>query len=158
YPASTFQNTGVPIMKIGLLLLALLPLDPKPTETQDNPLHIAVNRGDLQAAQAVLDKTPALVNAVVERETPLIVAVKNSDEAMVRMLLKYKADPNQRTDHDPPLHLAVTPRMAKLLLDHGANPELRSHYNQCLTPVQVAAEDGRAEVAKVLVAAGAKMD
>ena len=74
-------------------------------------------------------------------ETPLYQAVDMDKIEHVKLLLKYKADPNiSQNDGLTPLHTAVTKQTANIvecLLSHGANPNLKSKcFGQ--TPVHLA--------------------
>jgi hypothetical protein len=61
---------------------------------------------------------------------------------ILRLLLRYQADPDQRGINDwTPLHMAVAQRNAlavQLLLDAGANPDLRTRIDDCDTPLEMA--------------------
>lgn len=61
---------------------------------------------------------------------------------VLRLLLRYNADPNQRGINDwTPLHMAVAQRNAlavQLLLDAGADPDLRTRIDDCETPLEMA--------------------
>ena len=61
---------------------------------------------------------------------------------ILRLLLSFGADPNQRGINDyTPLHMAVAQRNAlavQILLDAGADPELRTRIDECERPVDMA--------------------
>jgi ankyrin repeat protein len=92
-----------------------------------NELFEAVGKGDPIAAADALAKG-AVLSAVSEKQTtPLMVAMINSDSAMVKALLKHGADPNQKVgDNFPPLVLAAKihiPRLYSLLSESGPNDD-----------------------------------
>jgi hypothetical protein len=67
-------------------------------------------------------------------------------DELVRLLLSFGADPNQRGINDyTPLHMAVAERqllVALVLLDAGANPELTTRIDECESPLQIAEAAG----------------
>ena len=74
-------------------------------------------------------------------------AVKRADvHDILRLLLSFGADPNQRGINDyTPLHMAVAERdlfAIQLLLDAGADPELRTRIDDCETPLEMARAAG----------------
>ena len=73
---------------------------------------------------------------------------------IIRLLLSFGADPNQRGINDyTPLHMAVAERQAlavQILLDGGADPELRTRIDECETPHEMAEAAGLADIASVL--------
>jgi hypothetical protein len=75
-------------------------------------------------------------------------------DAIVRLLLAYGADVNQRGINDyTPLHMAVAERNAvaiQLLLDAGANPDLRTRIDDCETPLEMARAANLDAIAAVL--------
>lgn len=64
----------------------------------DTPLHLAVREGHLETARALLDASD--VNARNNHGlSPLHWATLRGDRAMCAMLLEYGADPNMRDEH-----------------------------------------------------------
>ncbi|XP_069825414.1 ankyrin repeat domain-containing protein 50-like isoform X2 [Dendropsophus ebraccatus] len=100
-----------------------------------------------------------------EGRTPLMAAAYMGHGAVAELLLKSGADINQ-CDGDGRSALAVAclcvptgqrhPQLVSVLLDHGADPELRD--KEGLTPLLVAAYEGQEEVAELLLEAGANPD
>ena len=72
---------------------------------------------------------------------------RNDVDDILRLLLSFGADPNQRGINDyTPLHMAVAernPLAIQILLDGGADPELRTRIDDCETPLEMA-RSGRA--------------
>jgi hypothetical protein len=82
-------------------------------------------------------------------------ATKRTDvDDIIRLLLASGADPNQRGINDyTPLHMAVAERNAlavQVLLDGGADPDLRTRIDECETPLEMAMAAGCAEIAAIL--------
>ena len=77
---------------------------------------------------------------------------------ILRLLLTFGADPNQRGINDyTPLHMAVavrSPLAVQILLDGGADPELRTRIDACDTPLEMAQSSGLAGVAAILARKG----
>jgi ankyrin repeat protein len=73
---------------------------------------------------------------------------------VLRLLLSFGADPNQRGINDyTPLHMAVAERhllAVQILLDGGADPDLRTRIDSCETPVEMAKGAGLEDIAAVL--------
>jgi len=79
-------------------------------------------------------------------------------DEIVRLLLSFGADPNGRGINDyTPLHMAVAERnhrAVQMLLDGGADPELRTRIDDCDTPLEMANAAGLADIAAVLARKG----
>jgi len=77
---------------------------------------------------------------------------------ILRLLLSFGADPNQRGINDyTALHMAVAERQplaVQMLLDAGANPELRTRIDECETPLEMATAAGLVEIAAILARNG----
>src|SRR5688500_14107140 len=73
---------------------------------------------------------------------------------VLKLLLSFGADPNQRGINDyTPLHMAVAEGNAlavQILLDGGADPELRTRIDDCETPLEMARATGRADIMAIL--------
>lgn len=80
---------------------------------------------------------------------------KRSDvDEVLRLLLKFGADPNQRGINDwTALHVAVNHRSlvaVQILLDAGADPDLRTRIDEYDTPLEMAQRAGFSEIAAML--------
>ena len=79
---------------------------------------------------------------------------------ILRLLLQFGADPNQRGINDfTPLHMAVAMRdglAVQLLLDAGADPELRTRIDDYKTPLEMAKAAGLSTIAEILEYGDAK--
>jgi ankyrin repeat protein len=106
------------------------------------------------------DGFPPLIAALTcTRDAPG--APRRTDvDAILRLLLAYGAEANQRGINDyTPLHMAVAERNAlaiQLLLDAGANPELRTRIDDCETPLEMARAAGLDAIAAVLERRGCR--
>ena len=100
---------------------------------------------------------------------PLIAALSCSRDAagskrrtdvdqILRLLLSFGGDPNQRGINDyTPLHMAVAERNAsavQILLQGGADPELRTRIDDCETPFEMAQAAGLEVIAAMLARKG----
>ena len=86
-------------------------------------------------------------------------ATKRTDvDDVIRLLLSFGADPNQRGINDyTPLHMAVAERNAlavQLLLDAGADRELRTRIDDCQSPLEMAQAAGLDAIAVLLAPTG----
>ena len=79
-------------------------------------------------------------------------------DGILRLLLEFGADPNQRGINDyTPLHMAVAERNAlavQILLDAGADPDLRTRIDDHATPMEMAEFAGLSDVAASLARKG----
>jgi hypothetical protein len=77
---------------------------------------------------------------------------------ILRLLLSFGADANQRGTSDyTPLHMAVAardPLAVQILLDAGADPELRTRIDDCETPLEMATAAGLTVIAGILARKG----
>ena len=117
---------------------------PSEPRTFSDELHDAARAGDLREIRSLIGQG-ADVNARDPDggDTPLDAAVRNRQVEAAEQLMLQGADPNRRTRGSTPLHLAAERgiiELARLLLDHGANAEMRDLAN--LTPLEVAQEKG----------------
>ena len=73
---------------------------------------------------------------------------------IIQLLLALGTDPNQRGINDyTPLHMAVAernPAAVRLLLDGGADPNLRTRIDSCETPLDMANSLGFTDIAAML--------
>jgi hypothetical protein len=79
-------------------------------------------------------------------------------DRVIRLLLSFGADPNQRGLNDyTPLHMAVAerqPLVVQRLLESGADPELRTRIDDCETPQEMAEAAGLTDIAAMLARRG----
>jgi hypothetical protein len=104
---------------------------------------------------------------------PLLAALSCSTDApgssrradvndIIRLLLRRGADPNQRGINDwTALHMAVAQRNAlavQLLLEHGADADLRTRIDDCETPLEMARAADRRDIESILERRGAPLN
>lgn len=152
FQTGTIQKTILELKKIKILTVRFItsPL----TILQDFKTQIILNisasfeREILWAAnedmnevvESILVSEPSSVHAT-DRDgyTPLHKACYNDNFEMAQILLKYKADPNRRTEFKwTPLHSACKwnhAKLAALVLQHGADINARSEGDQ--TPLHI---------------------
>src|SRR5262245_20529745 len=146
---------------------ALVPNGPMPI-TIGSCLVYAIYRSPLPFIRTLLE-IGADPNAPADDGfPPLIAALSCAQEApgatprtdvddIVRLLLSFGADPNQRGINDyTALHMAVAIRHAEavqVLLDAGADPRLRTRIDECETPLEMANAAGLPEIAAILARA-----
>ena len=104
------------------------------------------------------DGFPPLIAALsCAREVPGATRRRDVDD-ILRLLLTFGADPNQRGINDyTPLHMAVAERQAfavQILLDGGANADVRTRIDECETPLEMAQAAGLADIAAILARGG----
>ena len=104
------------------------------------------------------DGFPPLIAALsCTRDVPGAKRRSDVDE-IVRLLLSFDADPNQRGINDyTALHMAVVERNAlavQMLLDGNADPELRTRIDDCQTPLEMAKSAGFSEIEEILARKG----
>jgi hypothetical protein len=104
------------------------------------------------------DGFPPLIAALTcTRDEPGANRRTDVDE-IVRLLLSFGVDPNQRGINDyTPLHMAVAERntlAVQILLDGGADPELRTRIDECETPLEMAQAAGLDAIAAILARKG----
>src|SRR5262245_28418436 len=82
-------------------------------------------------------------------------------DEIVRLLLAFGADPNQRGINDyTPLHMAVAERnhsAVHILLEGGADPDLRTRIDECETARDLADAAGLADLSALLERRGAPL-
>jgi ankyrin repeat protein len=147
---------------------AAIPNGPMPDEI-GSCLVYAIYHSPLAFIRALLD-IGADPNAPVDDGFPPLIAAlccarnvsgatrRTDVDDLLRLLLAHGSDPNERGINDyTPLHMAVADGNAmavQILLDGGANPELRTRIDQCETPLDIAEARGFAAIAAMLARKG----
>ena len=135
-------------------------------------LVFAIYRSPLSFIRALLE-LGADPNAPVDDGFPPLIAAlsctqpapgttpRKDIEDVLRLLLSFGADPNQRGINDyTPLHMAVAvrqPLAIRILLDAGADPDLRTRIDDYDTPLEMAEAAGLADLTALLARNGQPM-
>lgn len=100
------------------------------------------------------DGFPPLIAALSQTSGAPGAPPRDDADEIVRLLLAFGVDPNQRGFEDcTPLHKAVGERNAfavQLLLEGGADPDLRTRIDECATPLEMAEAAGFTDIAAIL--------
>lgn len=138
--------------------------DPAQKDTRGNtPLHTAAQRNNRNILTLLLTKSasPDPVNQI--GQTPLHVAIETMNPQVAGMLINAGASLNRKDARgNNLLHMIchrANPQYEKILevmLKRVADVNLRNHDN--MTPLHIAAVHGSANMLKLLVQAGAKVD
>jgi len=103
---------------------------------------------------------PLIAALSCAREVPGATRRTDVDD-ILRLLLSFGANPNQRGINDyTPLHMAVAendPLAVQILLDGGADPELRTRIDDCETPLGMAEASGQTLITAILTRRGAPL-
>ena len=129
------------------------------------PLHWAVNSlwADPLAVRFLLDRGTDIHARTKQGETPLHIAARRAEPAVIEALLERGADADLNAQSDPgetPLHAAIKsddPEVITLLLDWGGDVSAKN--DRGLTPLHTAAHYGpQPEVLVVPIRRGAHVD
>ena len=132
------------------------------------PLNAALAQGHLDIALFLLDRGADVDNRGKADQTGLYIASSRGYAGIVRSLIDASAELNAICkDHDEdgnivkrtPLHVAIYEEhrdIAILLLEHGADTEIRSSPNQ--TALYMASSRGHADVVRALIDCGADLN
>lgn len=122
-----------------------------------SPLHYCAISNFVNGAEALLDAGAAINIQNRLKETPLILAVKNSHFEMVDFLLNARAD-YKRPSHERrgPLFHVTDANICALLIKAGC--VLNEKDDNGLSPLHVAVQRGLVEVAKVMIENGANVN
>ena len=132
-------------------------------------LSVAAEHGFVSVAETLLAAKADVNTQDSQGYTPLIRAVRGDHLAVAELLLAHGADSSlaatkpsnsgpSESDVGAPLHFAVLKGdkpMVSLLLSNHADIELRNPAPFHDTPLEIAAEGGRADIARFLLDAGA---
>ena len=133
-----------------------LELNP-PKVLVDEAFVTAVRSGNLAKVKSLVEANPALVTSSDGRTPLLYVAVHDARVDVARFLLDHGADVNVRTGHNQtPLFAARSSEMARLLVERGATMNI--HVNHADTPLRQAVRNHHLGVVNVLLEAGEKLD
>ena len=145
-------------MRKVILSLAVLVIISGCASNRELIIHRAADNGDLAALNVILDENPKLLNARDEGgRTPLHRAVGKNQMEAVKYLLARGAQVNvQDRIKDTPLSYASgNTAIARLLLEHGADPNLKNFFG---APLNGAATACRIDLARLLLSYGADVN
>jgi ankyrin repeat protein len=130
------------------------------TRTPTPPIRTPLMAAVFEAPQfeAILVARGAKIGP--DRASACIIAASQRRMDLLPKLLAYGADINGAIfDGQTVLHYCIdyAPEMVKMLLEHGANPNLGTMYS-AMTPLQEAAMIGNLEVVRLLLAHGAQVN
>ena len=141
-------------------------IPPDPVKSQQpswasNELFMAARGGDVAKVKELLDQHPEQIDRLVGgmRATPLHIAAYRGRAEVVAELLRRNAKVNLRTKAGhTPLYDCIdaegTPEIATMLLAHGADATLADYAGR--SPLQLAIEKGRSDLATILQQHGAR--
>ena len=94
-------------------------------------------------------------------ETPLFIAARYGDDALIKLLLEHEAEPNYKNKYgDTALRVAVEynhPAVVAALLEGGADVNTQDvHLRGKPTMLMLAATNGHAEIVELLLKKGAE--
>jgi ankyrin repeat protein len=124
-----------------------------------SPLHHAAHHGFLRVVEWLITACSQDVHVLGDSRAPLHIASSRGQSAVVRVLLKHRADVNAVVERDlgrTSLHLASWHehfKIARLLLEHGANVDFKDRLS--VTPLALASERGNLELVQLLLEHGA---
>jgi ankyrin repeat protein len=135
-------------------------------------IQVAIYLNDVNRVREALKENPGLVNSLNgSRSTPLRVAARQGNAEICKILLEYKADPNDWKNRDglPIIADALKhPAIVKLLIEAGADTKTRISFGSTRTGVWIigfkatalhyAAQAGAFESAKLLLDTGIDVD
>lgn len=129
------------------------------------PLHHAAYNGDVEIAKILIPLTPDIndhqtTGKTNEQLTPLLVALKNNQSGVAKLLLEKGANPNlPDKDGNLPLHYAVKNKDLELTRSLAAvTQDLNKVGAYAESHLLMAAKQGNHALVKVLLAKGADAD
>jgi ankyrin repeat protein len=133
------------------------------------PAVAALAGRHFQLAQVLLRNGSSVDPRGYAERTPLLSAVYYEDIEMVRALLNYGVDVSAQDDfgYTPLSHASFyaslghfnDPRVVRLLLDHGTDPNVLTEYGTLrMGPLHEASRRGKIEIVRLLVEYGANME
>nr|XP_014277376.1 uncharacterized protein LOC106681543 [Halyomorpha halys]XP_014277377.1 uncharacterized protein LOC106681543 [Halyomorpha halys] len=127
------------------------------------PLHFAASQGHKDIVEFLVQKNANVNAKTSNQETPLHLASANNRAEVVEILLKNDAEINAEMNPDCMSSLYVASRaghleVVELLVNGDASLNERDCGSYNLTPLQVAALNGRVSVVKFLSRHGADID
>ena len=117
--------------------------------TYDHPIHAAIRSGCIDTLQHILQHHQDIHALGKANQTPLVCAIARHRHDMVKLLLQYKADPNRLLENK------ANAEFLSLFTSNGIRWYLT--FDRNLTPLMIAADSGRVDIARTLREHGAKL-
>jgi len=128
-------------------------------EEQNETWFDAVNDGEIEKVQAMLNNGFDIETRLHGKKTALMIASKSGNLELVTLLIKHGADVDtQSKKHSTPLNPAAKrgyTKIVALLLENGASVDNRNRKGS--TPLIQAAKNNHPEIAQLLINAGADL-
>lgn len=125
-------------------------------------LHYAAFAKSREVAESLLNNGANPSTSGPGGLTALHISVFDPAEGLLKLLLRAGAHVNAKTEHGgaSALHIALSfeptnTKIIRLLLDHGADVNIRGDYPKGETPLHIAAHSGKISAAALLVSRGA---
>ena len=139
-----------------LVIFLMVRLWPNP----ENKIFSAVNKGDIETVNKLLDRDPTLALKPDRSDRkPLHYAAKKGNAEMVKTLVRKGANVNDKDNKGyTPLHFACAkgnPETVKILLEFGGDVNAITKNKK--TPLTLARSNGNREIIQMLESRGAKL-
>lgn len=132
------------------LLKAGAILETHTTEDGFTPLHLAIKSGSLDLVQLLLENGGDIKAQTAKRCTVLHLATALGNESLVKLALERGVETDSSNVFGiRPIHDAPNVTIARLLLDHGADPHRPDKFDE--TPLLAAAWRNDTEVVRLLL-------
>jgi ankyrin repeat protein len=120
-------------------------------------LHSVCSGGHRDLAELLIKKG-ANVNSEAWDDAPSLYAVWNDHPDVLELLLSYGANPDEKDRKDWSLlhYASYSTNMTRLLLDKGADPNVKT--NSLETPLHISVVAGHKEIAELLISHGADLN
>ena len=147
------MNGYTEIAKLLIKNGAIVNVQANRNDIGQSPLHKAAQNGHKYLVEFLIKHGAKVDITNSMGETPLFGA---ADKEVVEILIAYGANVNHVSGASgwAPLHEAVNGKVAEVLVARGANINTKDNMNR--TPLDIAVEHGKIDVAKFLISRGAK--
>lgn len=161
-----FRDSEIEVLK-NMLENKLLEVNPSSLQSTSKrtPLHFACGTGQLKVTKLLIQHGANLESRDFVKNTPLLEACFNKNIDLIKVLILSGANVNSRNKIGfTPLIYACTMKWniieriecVKLLLEHGANPNIKSVKNK--VPIEIACLKNQVEIVDLLLKHGSSMN